>query len=188
MSHSNRGPGGPQHRGGYGGGGQGGYGGRPGGGSGNFGGGRGPGSSHGSGGGNRDWERLLRPPEEVFAYFAPNTEAPRADMLDRDAKEVAKKLETLPSTQLRRFYGAVMALRRRLELDDAIADEEIRAQLAMLKAQAAYAFRRGNKYPEELVLFFTRHAAAVQTRKDFLQGFQKHFEAVVAYHKAFAPD
>lgn len=186
MSYNNRGPGGPQ-RGGYGG---------QGGGYGRSSGGGGQGAGRPSGGppqggpggasGGRDWERLLRPPETPFAYFAPNTEAPRAEMLDREAEEVAKRLASLPASQLRRFYGAVMALRRRLDLDKSVPDEEIRAQLALLKAQAAYTYRRRERdYPQELVEFFTRHAAAVRTRKDFLLGFQKHFEAVVAYHKVF---
>lgn len=190
MSYSNRGPGGPQ-RGGYGGRHEGGWqGSRPGG----QGGGRPPGGppqgggSGGPAGGGRDWDRLLRPPEQPFVYFAPNSDAPRAEMLDREAEEVAKRLASLPASQLRRFYGAVMALRRRLELDKdkSVPDEEIHAQLALLKAQAAYTYRRRERdYPQELVAFFTRHAAAVRTRKDFLLGFQKHFEAVVAYHKVF---
>ena len=82
-----------------------------------------------------------------------------------------------------------MALKRQLELDRKIADEDIRTRLGLLKAQAAYTWKRGEKakppYPAELVAFFTRHADAVQTRDDFLRGFCRHFEAVVAYHKAF---
>jgi CRISPR type III-A-associated protein Csm2 len=108
-------------------------------------------------------------------------------MLDAEARRVAEDLASLPASQLRRFYGSAMALRRRLELDTdrKVPDEEIRSHLALLKAQAAYTQKRNSRYPKELVRFFTLHAASVQNRVDFLRGFQPHFEAVVAYHKVF---
>ncbi len=139
----------------------------------------------GSGTGSDGIERLLRQPSEKCRYFADNTGAPRKELLDEEAQRVAEKLKTLPASQLRRFYAEVMALKRRLELDDTLADGEITAQLALLKAKAAYTCKRNEKYPDELVRFFTRHAAAVGGRRDFLRGFQPHFEAVMAYHRVF---
>ncbi len=135
---------------------------------------------------DRDLAALLRPGEPI-RYFVANGEAARKELFDKEAEDVAKELATLPASQLRRFYGEVMALKRRLELDAElkISDAEIQARLALLKAEAAYTYKRGNKYPPRLVRFFTDHAASVSGRKDFLRGFQPHFEAVVAFHKFY---
>lgn len=130
---------------------------------------------------------LLRPPADRFRYFAENSRAPRSEIVGEQAEQVARQLAHLPASQLRRFYGAATALKRQLELDHvhAVTDDEIRTRLGLLKAQAAYTWKRGKNYPAELVAFFTRHADAVRTRDDFLRGFCRHFEAVVAYHKVF---
>jgi CRISPR type III-A-associated protein Csm2 len=128
----------------------------------------------------------LRPPRERERYFSANDpNAPDRDLLGSKAEEVAKKLDTVPASQLRRFYAEVMALKRRAELTD-ISDAEIRAQLMLLRAKAAYTWKRQEKkYPEELVAFFNRHAHSVTSKTDFLRGFQPHFEAVMAFHKVF---
>jgi len=162
---------------------------RPGGGSH---GGSGPRSGHGGGaGGNQQAEDrgqindLLRPPKEPLRYFSakdPKAVDPR--LLGEEAEQVARKLATVPASQLRRFYAEVMALKRRAELPE-VSDEAIRAELMLLRAKAAYTWQRQNKYPGELVAFFTRHAASVKTKYDFLRGFQPHFEAVMAFHKVF---
>jgi CRISPR-associated protein Csm2 len=128
---------------------------------------------------------LLKPPATPLPYFGDNTGIPRKALLESEAQETAQKLATLPASQLRRFYAEVMALKRRLDLDAALPDDEIAAQLALLKARAAYTRARRKDYPNELVAFFTRHAAAVRTRDDFMRGFQPHFEAVMAYHRVF---
>lgn len=130
-------------------------------------------------------EDLLRPPTEPVRYFSGNDKkAIETRLLGEEAEKVAKKLAEVPASQLRRFYAEVMALKRRAELAGA-SDEEIRAQLTLLRAKAAYTWQRQSRYPGELVAFFTRHAASVQTREDFLRGFQPHFEAVMAFHKVF---
>jgi CRISPR type III-A-associated protein Csm2 len=150
-------------------------------------GGGGPGGHGGGGGGDRGRpEDPLRRPEQPVRYFSANDpNAPDRDLLGSKAEEVAKKLATVPASQLRRFYAEVMALKRRAELTD-ITDAEIRAQLMLLRAKAAYTWKRQeNKYPEELVAFFNRHAHSVQSKTDFLRGFQPHFEAVMAFHKVF---
>jgi CRISPR-associated protein Csm2 len=146
----------------------------------------GPGG-HGGGGGDRGrLEDLLRRPPQPERYFSANDpNAPDRDLLGSKAEEVAQKLATMPASQLRRFYAEVMALKRRAELTD-ISDAEIRAQLMLLRAKAAYTWKRQEKkYPEELVAFFNRHAHSVQSKTDFLRGFQPHFEAVMAFHKVF---
>jgi CRISPR type III-A-associated protein Csm2 len=143
-----------------------------------------------SGGADRGrLEDLLKPPAQPVRYFSANDPtAPDATLLGSQAEEVAKKVATVPASQLRRFYGEVMALKRRAELT-AISDAEIVAQLTLLRAKAAYTWGRtqGKReaYPEELVAFFNRHAYSVRSKGDFLRGFQPHFEAVMAFHKVF---
>lgn len=138
-----------------------------------------------------DVQNLLKPPSERFRYFVDAGDdarrVPRKEIFDDEAQKVAEQLKRLHPSQLRRFYGATMSLKRQAEVDRELSGEAIRARLALLKAQAAYAYGRDpQSIPNELVLFFTRHAAAVADRDDFLCGFVPHFEAVVAYHKVFA--
>jgi CRISPR type III-A-associated protein Csm2 len=143
------------------------------------------GNNHPGGGGNIAAQ--LRPPAKRFLYFQENSGEPRPEIVGEEAENVARELKALPASQLRRFYSAAMALKRQLELDHSgrVTDEEVRTRLGLLKAQAAYTCKRGRNYPLELVAFFTRHADAVRKRDDFLRGFCRHFEAVVAYHKVF---
>lgn len=130
-------------------------------------------------------EDLLRPPAQPERYFSANDpKAVDTELLGAKAEQVARNLAEVPASQLRRFYAEVTALKRRAELAD-VSDEEIRAQLTLLRAKAAYTWQRQNRYPGELVAFFNRHAASVKTKHDFLRGFQPHFEAVMAFHKAF---
>lgn len=144
---------------------------------------------------DRDLADLLKPPVRV-SYFLEGSGAARKELFDQEARRVAQDLANddanerkVPSSQLRRFYSEVMALKRRLELDrdKRIPDAEIQARLALLKAEAAYTFKRG-RYRKELVRFFTRHAEFVQNRDDFERGFQPHFEAVIAFHKFYEKD
>jgi len=109
-------------------------------------------------------------------------------LLDAEAQKAAKQLEDIPTTQLRRFFGQVSGIKRRLDMDDrkAITDGEIQAQMAFLKASAAYAGGRDQKNLP-LVRFMVRHANTVATRADFA-AFHKHFETVVAFHKVYAKE
>jgi CRISPR-associated protein Csm2 len=119
---------------------------------------------------------------EGVAYVS--AEKPGPGFLDADARSQAEKFERLPPSQLRRFYGMVTDFKRRLELDteNQIGDGEVQAQMAYLKASAAYAAMRNQ--PEELVRFFTAHANSVMSPAQY-KIFCRHFEAVVAYHKVF---
>jgi CRISPR type III-A-associated protein Csm2 len=152
-------------------------------------GGGGPGAGAGQGAQSdrkREIEQALRPPQQPPADFAPNSRAVRPELLDAEAEKTAKDLAQIPANQLRRFYAEAMALKRRIDLaPDTISDDDVRAQMALLKAKAAYTCRRQEKYPIELVRFFARHAAAVRGKDDFRRGFQPHFEAVMAYHRVY---
>jgi CRISPR type III-A-associated protein Csm2 len=144
----------------------------------------------GAGGNHQNDDRghiadLLRPPAQPLRYFSANDpKAVEPRLLGEEAEQVARKLATVPASQLRRFYAEVMALKRRAELTE-VSDEAIRAEMMLLRAKAAYTWQRQNRYPGELVAFFTRHAASVKTKHDFLRGFQPHCEAVMAFHKVF---
>lgn len=110
----------------------------------------------------------------------------RPELLDREAQELAKELQSqeVASSQLRRFYGPAIAFKQRLQIDSKITDNEVRAQVAYLKASAAYAGARARKTPTALVRFFVTVANSVKTRKDYI-AFARHFEAVMAFHKVF---
>jgi|SRR5271155_2094492 len=125
---------------------------------------------------------ILRTTEGVAYVSAAN---PGPDFLDRDARQQAEDFHDLHTSQLRRFYGMATTFRRRIEIDDTLGDDDVQAQMAYLKAAAAYAAMR--RQPEELVSFFSKHANSVKTRAQF-ERFCRHFEAVVAYHKVFSSE
>lgn len=139
-------------------------------------------------GGNADAEiaALLKPPTQKVSYFEKPGPPPviRADLLDAEAQDQAQKFSELPNTQLRRFYDPVVALRLRVQAGQ-IDEAQIKVELALLKARAAYAYKRpGMRVPPDLVKFFTLHAHSVGNRDELL-AFARHFEAVVAYHRVY---
>ncbi|MCL6609364.1 MAG: type III-A CRISPR-associated protein Csm2 [Geminicoccaceae bacterium] len=147
----------------------------------------GAGGGAGGAGGDAEVAALLKPPAEREQYFGPNGRTVRPDLLDARAREMAEKFKELPNTQLRRFYDPVVALRLKAEAGKLDA-EQVKAELAMMKARAAYAHKRpGQKVPAELVRFFTRHAASVDSPEK-LVAFARHFEAIVAYHRVYNPN
>lgn len=156
------------------------------------------GGQTGQGGGERPTIAKLLQSGDRVSYFAdPERRTVRPELLDREAYCVACRLQDVPSSQLRRFFGTVMGIRRRMEVDPEFRKnaEAIRAEMAFLKASAAYAAKRldyekPKKWkgePLELVRFFTVHRNSVQDARDF-EAFSRHFEAVVAFHKVYAPE
>lgn len=120
----------------------------------------------------------------------------RPALLDSEAEQVGRALAEagLQSAQLRRFYGDVLNLRRRFELhstglDPARCDaafQDILPEFRMLRAKAFYANKRSEKIlPRVMKQFVENHVKAVNSWKDFM-AFCRHFEAVVAFHYAFA--
>jgi CRISPR-associated protein Csm2 len=134
-------------------------------------------------------EERLRSQETVAYFVDDQRKAVRKELLDGAAETVARRLRSVPASQLRRFFGSVMTLKRRIELEQPPA-ELIQAEMALLKASAAYACKRGSyrrdeeRDPDELLSFFVRHARSVRDARDFA-AFARHFEAVIAYHKCF---
>ncbi len=147
----------------------------------------GHGGRGGPGSGNRIAE-ILRNPRPVRYFADPEGRAINRDLLDTEAQRLAETFgQSVKSAQLRRFYGDVMALKRQVETDRTLPDDAIRAQLALLKAKAAYAKARDNKLPDEFLRFFNDNAEAVKGRKDF-GAFVRYFEAVIAFHKVYNPN
>ncbi len=142
-------------------------------------------------------EERLRSQERVDYFADAERRAIKPELLDEKAEQVAKKMRDIPASQLRRFFGSVMDLKRRLEVDDKLREnpEPIRAELAFLKASAAYAAKRLNYEqnrnwqgdPLELVSFVTRHRNSVKDARDF-EAFARHFEAVMAFHKIYGKE
>ncbi|NAZ37430.1 type III-A CRISPR-associated protein Csm2 [Rubellimicrobium sp. CFH 75288] len=139
------------------------------------------------------------------SYFGPDGRTPRPELFDMEAQEEArlwtqpstKKKDIyeprIPSSQLRRFFGQVMADRRQLELKGAQArDEEAQLAMVLLKVPTVYTAARdrddtGKSDRQALADFVAHHARLVKTVADF-RAFARHFEAVVAWHKVFEKD
>lgn len=161
---------------------------------GGFGGSRSPATTRSMGPGGREESvnlaALLRPPATPIRYFLTDAEGKRApdpELFDAKAQEVAQRLadRKLPTTQLRRFFSPVVALRLQVEAGE-ITPDQLRAELGLLKARLVYAHKRpGMTVPAELVRLFVEHGASIRDNEDFVV-FARHVEAVVAYHTAFA--
>lgn len=113
-------------------------------------------------------------------------------LVDQLADEWARKLAPVAESQMRRFYEYVTGLRRRLDVEAGLDTEKRRQafqalhpEFLMLKARAIYANRRSeSQFPTDALKFFINHTAAVKTVEDF-EDFCRHFEAVMAFHKAY---
>jgi CRISPR type III-A-associated protein Csm2 len=145
----------------------------------------------GRGGADPRLAALLQPGREVEYFVEPphsgRRPVLRAGLLDEDARRTAETIKKLPATQLRRFYGSVLALKREIEINEASTpDALVVSRLALLKAHVAYAkSRMKDDMPDEFVRFIVRHVASVSKKDDFVYGFAPCFEALVAYHKFF---
>jgi CRISPR-associated protein Csm2 len=133
-----------------------------------------------------------RLPEPVVLNYFKDAEKKILDpnLLDSYAKESAQKFRKLKSSQMRRFYDEIKAIERKiLSGDERIAKanfERDRALIVMLNAKAVYAQMR-DVAPPDFTAFIFNHVASINDLHDF-KAFVKVFEAVVAFHKFFAPD
>ncbi len=131
------------------------------------------------------------PEPEAVRYFDAGKLDPK--LLDDHAEAWAKKLASVSTSQLRRFYEHVTGLRRQIELESQgssreEAFERLRADFKMLKAKAAYAHKRqGANFPMPFLQFVVNHVHAVNSANDF-EAFSKHFQAVVGFHKFYAKE
>lgn len=117
-------------------------------------------------------------------YFAEDDNL-RPQVMQEDAEYVANMLAQARArdfsvSQFRRFYDHVKALEKKLDLMDGNF-RAIEGELRMLKAFAADA-RAKDKVPEIFREFITANVDLVMNKKDFLQGFIPHLQAVLAYY------
>lgn len=110
----------------------------------------------------------------------------RRDLFDEEAREEADRWRRVKSSQLRRFFGAVTGFVRRLDLDREMSDQDAQVSMALQKASATYAAARSSEHAP-IRDFFEHHSRIVKTRQDY-RDFARHFEAVVAYHRALAAE
>ncbi len=147
----------------------------------------GPGGARGQSAGSSG--RSLPTPRLVTYFTDPEKKTLRPELLDKQAQELAEAFKAVPASQIRRFYADVGLFGRRLDRGEVLSNEAIQAQMALLKAKAAYAYcrvdeRRRDQFPDQLLQFFVDHAHGVKDRKDF-NAFRQVFEAVIAYHKFY---
>jgi CRISPR-associated protein Csm2 len=148
------------------------------------------GGGGGWGGGGAGQETVAMPQSRPVKYFAdPARKAIDPQLVGALAEKLALETAFVPASQMRRFYGDVLALDRRLVPGADIPAEAVQAHMALLKAKAAYAHRRADSkpkhFPQELLQFFVDHAAGVRDQTDF-EAFRRAFEALIAYHKFYA--
>lgn len=150
--------------------------------------GRGPGGrAPGGGGGGRGEEDARLPTPAEVRYFVGDALNPKLlESMEPLARKIISTDPTVNPAQLRRFFGEMLVLDRRLAADPRIPDVAIQAQMALLKARAAYALKR-DTINAPLLQFFVDHAAAVRTRKEF-DAFRRVFETLIAYHAFHAKD
>lgn len=108
----------------------------------------------------------------------------RPALFDEEARAEAERWQGIKSAQLRRFFGAVTAFVRKAELarGGRLTDTDAQVDMALLKASATYAAARSREH-RPIREFFEHHAKLV-TGLEGYRDFARHFEAVVAYHKA----
>lgn len=119
----------------------------------------------------------------------PSTSSPLFDpakseveLVDSLAEEQADRLgnTSINSAQLRRFFGEVKDLFRRLEAGRSY-KAEIEPLFKMMRSKASYAWRGGNnKIPKQFHDFIDNGVKKVSDEKEF-RLFVKHFEAVVGF-------
>lgn len=141
---------------------------------------RGPQSSHGG-------SRHGAQPSSSGAPPLFDPAKPLDELVDALAEQQAALIpggrDGLQSSQLRRFFGDVKELYRRLEQNSSY-DQLIKPMFKMIRSKAAYAWRNGDrgasKIPREFYEFLDKGIAKVQNESDFRK-FVQHFEAVVGF-------
>jgi len=133
-------------------------------------------------------QRQQQHTEQPASYTGPDGKL-RPALFDEEAQAEAQLWvkSGIKTAQVRRFYGAVIADRRRFEsrpeMNNPPDDSEAQVAMAMLKASTAYAAAREDSR-KPLAKFAEHHARLVKNLADF-NHFTRHFEAVVAWHCVF---
>lgn len=110
---------------------------------------------------------------------------PEAELYDTLAEQQAEKYkeQEISSSQLRKFFGEVKDLYRRLQQDPERWDREIKPRFKKLRSMAMYLCppeRSKQKIPERFRDFIMACVERVQTKDEFCK-FVLHFEALVGF-------
>jgi CRISPR-associated protein Csm2 len=131
------------------------------------------------------------PEPRKITYYRGDSHLDPLLVTDR-AEGIAKLIDELPNSQLRRFYSDAKGLERqyRQHKENGKSDTDawalIHPQFAMLKSKVVYAKARpGSSVPGAFVQFVVDHVQAVNEPRDF-EAFLIHFEAVVGFHRIYA--
>lgn len=114
----------------------------------------------------------------------------KIDYVSRDKVEPLVKAmcdarPELTTHQIRRYFGHCRAVETRLRNADA-SWERLRPEVAKLDIAAADGFAKSQpKIPAIFHEFIKRNVDKIRTRKDFLEGFLPHFEAIVGFGQAY---
>jgi CRISPR type III-A-associated protein Csm2 len=109
----------------------------------------------------------------------------KREKVTRLARGMIEDRKPLTSNQLRRFFGHARAIEARL-LANTAEWEQVEADFRRLDIAAADAFHKADpKIPSLFHDFIKRNVAAVESRRDFLNGFMPHFEALVGFGTEF---
>ena len=148
---------------------------------------------------HRNQGRRERPPEPSLEHLWPNylhsgyfdrDGTPNADYVCRDRiepliKAMSQARPSLTSHQVRRFFQHCRVIESRLKANRTTWEQEI-PNFKKLDIAAADAFGKTNKKIPKLFHDFVRvNVAAVKSEKDFLEGFLRHFEALVGFGQQF---
>lgn len=101
--------------------------------------------------------------------------------LDPLVRKLATDKPSLSMSQLRRFYNYCAAVRQRLQNKQSTWCDEL-PNIVMLSAFAADASKRPqNPIPQSFRDFVDTNVEMIQTERDFMGGFMKHFEGLVGF-------
>ncbi len=119
---------------------------------------------------------------EIQAIISGNTE-----LLIKMANQLGEDLKNLPTHQIRRFFSAVRQIKRDWRRDSPEAEKKARRQLLLLKPMLAYQKRRVEEIGklEEVLSYAIDQVGEDKIRFD---NFVDFFEAIVAYHTAYAKE
>lgn len=111
-----------------------------------------------------------------------NPDKPKAELVNELAEKQADLIQDMTSAQLRKFFGEVKDLYRRLNQNQSWA-EAIDPQFRMLRSKVYYAKHkvgRQNGVPQSFVQFVENGVKMAKTQEQF-EAFVQHFEAVVGF-------
>jgi CRISPR-associated protein Csm2 len=103
---------------------------------------------------------------------------------DQIAKNLGIEKPEMKNHQLRRFYGHVRAAENRLRMTNDF--NSVYIDIKKLEPFVAEA-KGKNKIPKTFYDFIIKNTNAVKNKKDFLEGFLEHFQAVVAFFTLHYP-